>query len=313
MDDPLLIVGGPTASGKSALAVAIAEEFGGTVINADSMQVYADLRILTNRPGPAEERRAPHRLFGFLDAADPCSAARWAELAEAEIRSARAEGRLPILVGGTGLYFRALLHGLADIPPIPPEIREEARALHAERGGAGFHAALAARDPEAAARLPPGDTQRLIRAYEVVAATGRTLGEWQRRAAAEKPSRRSAAFVLLPPRTELYPACDARVERMVAEGVLEEVRALAARRLDPELPAMKAVGLPAFLRHLEGELPLDAAVAACAQATRNYAKRQFTWFRHQMVDAHPLQGQFSERFLPEIFSFIRRFLLTLTP
>lgn len=313
MNDPLVIIGGPTASGKSALAVALAEAFGGTVINADSMQVYADLRILTNRPGAPEEARVPHRLFGFLDAADPCSAARWAELAEDAIASARAEGRLPVLVGGTGLYVRALLQGLAGIPPIPPEIRDAARALHAECGGEGFHAVLARRDPEAAAKLPPGDTQRLIRAYEVVAATGRTLGEWQRRAAAEKPSRRAASVVLLPLREALYAACDARVEQMVARGVLEETGALAARRLDPALPAMKAVGLPAFMRHLEGELSLDEAVAACAQATRNYAKRQYTWFRNQMPDAYPLEGQFSERFPQEIFSFIRRFLLTPTP
>src|SRR5713226_4033146 len=181
MSPPLILIGGPTASGKSALALAIAEEFAGTVINADSMQIYRDLAILTARPGPADEARAPHRLYGVLDAADPCSAARWRGLAASEIAAAAEQRRLPILVGGTGLYFRALLEGLADIPPIAPAVRAEAKRLHQSLGGAGFRAALAARDPAAAARLDAGDTQRLVRAYEVMAATGRPLADWQRK------------------------------------------------------------------------------------------------------------------------------------
>jgi len=317
MNPPLIIIGGPTASGKSALALALAEALeseagGGTVINADSMQVYADLAILTNRPGEVEAARVPHRLFGILDAADPCSAARWSVLAEAEIAAAEAAGRVPILVGGTGLYFRALLQGLAPIPPIPDEIREAARALHVKLGGEAFREALALLDPESAAKLPPGDTQRLIRAYEVVAATGRTLGEWHKQGNAGKPKWRVASFVLLPPRAELYAACDARMADMVRRGVLEEVGKLVARNLDPSLPVLKAVGLREFQLYLEGALPLEAALAAGGQATRNYAKRQFTWFRNQMPHAHPLEGQFSESFLPEIFSFIRQFLLTPT-
>jgi tRNA dimethylallyltransferase len=309
-DPPLLLIGGPTASGKSALAVALAEEFGGTVINADSMQIYRDLRILTARPGPAEEARVPHRLFGTLDAADPCSAARWAGMAEAEIASAVRAGRVPILVGGTGLYFRALVSGLADIPPIPQEIRIEARRLRKSLGGAGFRAALAARDPEGSARLAAGDTQRLLRAYEVFQTTGRAIGAWQSEQAVAPRHARVATIVLLSPRDVLYAACDARFSAMIAAGAVDEVRSLLARRLDPGLPAMKAVGVPELARHLAGEMALDEAIRLGQQATRRYAKRQMTWFRHQMADAMTVSAQFSESISPKIFAFIREFLLT---
>lgn len=311
---PIILVGGPTASGKSSLAVALAEEFRGTVINADSMQVYRDLSVLTARPGAAEEARAPHRLFGVLDAVETCSAARWCELANREIEAAQGDGRLPVLTGGTGLYFRALLEGLAPVPEIPAEIRQAARALHDELGGAEFHAALAKLDPAAAARLPASDTQRLIRAYEVVVATGRSLADWQQ--GGPVSIRHSAAAVLLlPPREALYAAIDRRVEAMVANDVLEEVRRLLARNLPPDLPALKAVGVPEFARHIRGELSLAATVAAAQQATRRYAKRQMTWIRHQMPQPERLPtlqiaAQFSESLLPEIFSFIRQFLLT---
>ncbi len=264
MSIPLILIGGPTASGKSALALALAEAFDGTVINADSMQVYRDLRLLTSRPEPADEARAPHRLYGVLDAADPCSAARWATLAEAEIVAAAAQRRLPILVGGTGLYFRALLDGLAAVPPIPADIRAEARRLHRVLGGAGLRAALAARDPVGASRLAPGDTQRLIRAYEVVAATGRPLPIGRGRRPTVPRYSQVAKLILLPPREQLYAACDARFAAMVASGALDEVRALLARRLDPGLPAMKAVGVPELARHLAGEIGLDEAVASGA-------------------------------------------------
>lgn len=310
MSPPLVLIGGPTASGKSALGLAVAEEFGGTIINADSMQIYRDLRIVTARPGPADEARVPHRLYGTLDAADPCSAAQWAALAEAEIAAAAARGSLPILVGGTGLYFRALLAGLAAVPPIPPPVRDEARRLHRVLGGGGLRAALAARDPAGAARLAPGDTQRLIRAYEVVRATGRPLGDWHSAQPAEPRHRHVASLVLLPPRAGLYAACDARFAAMVASGAIAEVRALLARDLDPGLPAMKAVGVPELARHLKGEIALHEAVALGQQATRRYAKRQITWFRHQMDQARFIDEKFSERILPEIFSFIRQFLLT---
>jgi tRNA dimethylallyltransferase len=310
MSIPLILIGGPTASGKSGLALALAEAFDGTVINADSMQVYRDLRILTARPDAADEARAPHRLYGVLDAADPCSAARWAMLAEAEIAAAAAQKRLPILVGGTGLYFRALLDGLAAVPPIPADIRADARRLHRVLGGAGLRAALAARDPVGAARLATGDTQRLVRAYEVVAATGRPLHDWQATQPAAPRYPDVAKLVLLPPRDQLYPACDARFVTMAANGALDEVGALLARRLDPGLPAMKAVGVPELARHLAGEIGLGEAIARAQQATRHYAKRQVTWFRHQVEEAHVIAEQFSERLTPEIFSFIRQFLLT---
>jgi len=311
---PILLVGGPTASGKSALAVAIAEEFRGTVINADSMQIYRDLSVLTARPGVAEEARAPHRLYGVLDASEVCSAARWRALAETEIETAQAGGRLPVMTGGTGLYFKALLEGLAPVPEIPAELRQAARALYRELGAEGFHARLAERDPGAAERLPPSDRQRMIRAYEVVAATGRPLAEWQRGGSA--PLRHAAALVLLlPPRQALYAAIDRRVEAMAEKGALEEVRRLLGRGLPPENPALKAVGVPEFSRHLRGEIPLAEAVAAAQQATRRYAKRQMTWLRHQLPPPESLASlrltaQFSESLLPEIFSFIRRFLLT---
>jgi tRNA dimethylallyltransferase len=302
----LLVIGGPTASGKSALALDAAASFGGTVINADSMQIYRDLEVLTARPGAAEAARAPHRLYGVLDAGELCSAARWREMALAEIAAAP----LPIVVGGTGLYLRALLEGLAPVPEIPAEIREAARALHRALGGAAFRERLAARDPEAAARLPPGDTQRLVRAWEVVEATGRPLAEWQRRQTPAAPPGEVLALVLLPPRAPLYAACDRRFEAMLAAGALGEVERLLARRLDPALPAMKALGVPALAAQLRGEIGRAEATAAAQAATRHYAKRQTTWFRHQMPQARRFATQYSERLGAEIMPMIRRFLLT---
>jgi tRNA dimethylallyltransferase len=311
MMSPLVIIAGPTASGKSALALALAEELRGTIINADSMQVYRDLRILTARPGPAEEARAPHRLYGGIDAAEACSAGRWRGLALAEIAGAREQGSVPILAGGTGLYLHALVHGLAAVPPIPEEARAAVRALHAELGGEMFRERLAARDPEGAARLAPGDTQRLVRAYEVVTATGRPLAAWQRGAPSAE-AQAVACVVLLPPRDQLYAACDARFAAMMGQGAVDEVRALLARGLAPDLPAMKAVGVRELGAFLAGQATLDQAIAAAQQTTRRYAKRQFTWLRHRMAGLHPLtiDAQFSERLLPGILPFIRRQLLT---
>ena len=280
---PVIIIAGPTASGKSALALELAASLGGTVINADSQQIYRDLPILTAQPDAAATRCAPpHRLYGFLDAAERGSAARWRALAVAEIAAAHEAGRLPFVVGGTGLYLRALMQGLAPVPVIPPEIREEAGALYRELGGLGFREKLAALDAAAAARLPPGDRARLTRAFEVIRATGVTLAEWQRRAAKTLPYR-FATILVMPPRPVLYAACDARFTAMVGAGGLDEAKALMARRLDPDLPAMKAVGVPELLRHLRGEIGLDEAIALAQQSTRRYAKRQTTWFRHQIT------------------------------
>jgi tRNA dimethylallyltransferase len=311
---PIIVVGGPTASGKSALALALAEEFTGTIINADSMQVYRDLAVLTARPGGAELERAPHHLYGVIDAGEACSTGRWRILALTEIAAARAEGRLPILVGGTGLYLRALLEGLAPVPAIPDALRREARALHARLGGEAFRHALAALDPEAAARLASGDGQRLIRAYEVVTATGRPLAAWRLGQKASPVC--AAAIVLMPPRAALYAACDARFLTLMDLGAAAEVEALLARRLDPVLPAMKAVGVRELAAWLAGRCTRAAAIAAAQQATRRYAKRQYTWFRHQLPAPGPfeklvLAEQFSESLLPEIFAFIRQFLLTI--
>jgi tRNA dimethylallyltransferase len=308
MTAPVLVIAGPTASGKSALAAALAAKLSGTVINADSMQLYRGLRILTAQPDDAALARAPHRLYSVLEPDDPASAGRWRRMAVQAIDEAHEAGRLPILVGGTGLYLRALIQGLAPIPFVPPAIRAAASALHAEIGGEAFRLTLAMRDPITAERLNPGDTQRLIRAYEVFEATGKPLSAWQK----EAPEGGLACFTMLvmPPRPALHAAIDARFLRMMERGGLDEARALAARHLDPALPAMKALGVPALLRHLKGEISQPDAAILAQQATRQYAKRQATWFRHQMQPDYTLNAQYSERFLPEIFAIIRPFSLT---
>jgi tRNA dimethylallyltransferase len=311
---PVIVIAGPTASGKSHLALALAREFNGAIINADSMQVYRDLRVLTARPGETELARAPHFLYGGIDAGESCSAGRWRGLALAEIARARSAKRLPMIVGGTGLYLSALLDGLAEVPPVPAPIITETRELHARLGGEQFHAALAEHDPEGAKRLHAGDTQRLIRAYAVARATGVALSEWQRRQkGGAKPD--AAAIVLLPPRDALFAAIDARLQSMFEQGAIEEVRALLARKLSPDLPAMKAVGVREITGFLAGNLSREQALAAAQQATRRYAKRQYTWLRHRLKSGKKLQKltlveKYSERLLPEIFSFIRQFLLT---
>ena len=298
---PILIVGGPTASGKSALALDLALSLGGTVINADSMQVYRELRILSARPTPEDEARATHRLYGVLASSERCSAGRWLDMARAEISQVQAYGLLPILVGGTGLYFRALLHGLAPVPPIATEIRERTKALHSEIGAAEFHRLLAERDPESAERLHPGNTQRVLRAYEVLEATGKSLAIWQRsQPEGERYSGHVAAVVLEPPRAALYAACDDRAEIMAMSGGIEEAAALAALNLDPSLPAMKALGVREFSAHLKGDATRPEATDMLRQATRRYAKRQSTWFRHQMPEATVITALYSEEQADEI-------------
>jgi len=283
--------------------------FGGTIINADSLQVYRDLCILTARPDAAAEARAPHRLYGFLDAAERGSVAGWRALALGEIAAAIEAGSLPIMAGGTGLYLRALFEGLAPIPDIPPAIRDEAASLYRCLGGVGFREHLAGLDPVAAARLPAGDRQRLIRAFEVVRATGVTIGDWQRRPASRAPFR-FATVLLTPPREALYAACDARFAAMIDAGGLDEAAGLGARGLAPDLPAMKALGLPELLSHLRGEIALAEAIAEAQQSTRRYAKRQLTWFRHQMTPDLILDEQFSESLVHRSRHFIDGFLLT---
>ncbi|MSO89862.1 MAG: tRNA (adenosine(37)-N6)-dimethylallyltransferase MiaA [Rhodospirillaceae bacterium] len=310
---PVLVVAGPTVSGKSALAVALAERFGGTVINADSLQVYRELAILTARPGSSLVARAPHRLYGVLSAAEACSAARWRDMALAEIAASQQAGKLPIVTGGTGLYLESLLKGIAPVPEIPRELRERARSLLDVIGAPALHQKLAVRDPAMAARISANDGQRLTRAWEVLEATGRSLADFQQTVSA--PGIAAIAIQLMPPREDLYAAADARFAAMMAQGALEEARGIRSLGLGPNLPAMKALGLKELIAHLDGEMSLDRAVALAQQATRNYAKRQLTWFRHRSPALAGDRGlvlneQYSERLDAKIFSFICQFLLT---
>jgi tRNA dimethylallyltransferase len=298
----VLLLAGPTASGKSALAIEIAEEFGGTIVNADAMQLYRELEIVTARPDAQALARAPHRLYGVSPATDIWSAARWRDAAIAEI--AACGDRLPILAGGTGLYFRALLHGFAHIPPIAPEFRERARARREAIGADAFHAEIARFDPVIADRLPPGDSQRLMRAWEVFTATGRALSAWQTAPREGPPPGLSFRTLLLdPPRASLYALIDARVETMVANGAVDEL--VAVETLDPLLPLRKAVGVAELLAFRRGETDLATAIDRAQQATRNYAKRQATWFRHQIMADLRLNEQLYYQNRPEIFRFIR--------
>ncbi len=312
MTRPVVVVAGPTASGKSALALAVAEQFDGVVINADAMQVYGALKVLTARPGPAEDARVPHRLYGLLPADQLCSAGRWRDLAAAECEAAWAAGRLPIVVGGTGLYIRALIDGLSPVPEVPAAVRAACRERFARLGNADFHAALAERDPRMAARLDPGNSQRLMRAWEVIEATGRSLADWQDLPPQGRLDARVSTLLVMPPRAALYAACDDRFLGMVERGAVDEVRRLSAEGLDPALPVMKALGVPELRRHLAGEIGLDRAVAEAQRATRHYAKRQLTWFRHQLVAQQTVDAKFSESFAERIFANIRQFLLTAT-
>lgn len=307
----VVIIAGPTASGKSRMAIDVALEFDGTVINADSMQVYRELDLLTARPSVEDLGLVEHRLYGVQSAAEPCSVGRWLEMAVAEIEDAWKLGRLPVIVGGTGMYIKALMEGLAPIPDIPAKARTEATELYERLGGEQFITVLAKFDEAAATRIPPGDRQRLIRAYEVLVATGRTLSEWQGKHPTSPPLDADfASIAVIPERADLYRAVDARFLDMIAAGALEEVRALVGLKLDPELPAMKAIGVKELARHLSGEVDLETAVDDAARATRNFAKRQLTWMRNQVTADLEISAQYSESFRAEIFSFIRQFLLT---
>jgi tRNA dimethylallyltransferase len=281
----IVMIAGPTASGKSALALALAEQTGGTIINADSMQVYRDLRVITARPTLEQETRVPHRLYGHVDAAENYSVGRWCVDASEAVAEAQRAGRLPVVVGGTGLYFTALTRGLAAVPPIPAQIRAGVRERLAAEGIAGLYADLQGRDPASAQRLMPGDRARITRALEVVLATGRPLSAWLREGMPPALAATHAIEIFLSvDRAELYRRIDARFDDMLVSGAVEEVRRLAARDLDPALPAMKAHGVPWLIRHLKGEVGLGQAAAEAKRDTRRYTKRQETWFRHQLPD-----------------------------
>ncbi|HLL27063.1 MAG TPA: tRNA (adenosine(37)-N6)-dimethylallyltransferase MiaA [Xanthobacteraceae bacterium] len=278
-----ILIAGPTASGKSALALQLAERLSGTIVNADSMQVYRDFRVLTARPTPEEESRVPHLLYGHVDAAENYSAGRWLADASRALTEVERAGRLPVFVGGTGLYFRALIEGLSSMPQVPEQVRAKVRGEAEGVAASDLHARLSACDPATAAGLRPTDRQRILRALEIFEATGRPLAEWQ--AAPGKPLIEpgdTAAVFLAVERAELRARIDARFDKMLAAGALEEVRAFAARGLDASLPAMKAHGAPWLMRHLAGEISLEEAAKGGKADTRQYAKRQETWFRHQL-------------------------------
>jgi tRNA dimethylallyltransferase len=311
---PALIVAGPTASGKSALALAIAQRIGGTIVNADSMQVYRELSIITARPSPEDEAIVPHALYGIRPAAEAGNAAWWRAEALAAMQTARSRGSIPILTGGTGLYFAALTQGIADIPDPGAEARAEARRLLTELGPEALHAGLAKVDPATAARVSPNDSQRIARAWEVWRGTGMGLAAWQRGTLPPAPWR-FFAIRLDPPREDLRAAIATRFAAMLAEGAIEEVRALLALDLDPALPAMRAHGVPELSAYLRGTLSLDEAGRRTELVTFQYTKRQATWFRHhdlaQRADTEIIPSRFtddtqlSERLMQQILSFIQ--------
>lgn len=278
----VIVIGGPTASGKSGLALDIALARGGAIINADSMQVYDGLPRLTAQPPPDDLRAAPHLLYGALAPAQVCSAARWRDMALAAIDETLAAGRLPVVVGGTGFYIRTLTDGISPMPEVPVGVRTRLAAQIEQEGNEAFHRRLAARDPVMAARLHPSNTQRLIRAMEVLEHTGKSLAEWQALPAdGPPPHLRFIKVALLPPRDVLYPRCDKRFLHMIDEGVLEEVQNFPVPQTNP-WPLHKALGYPELRAYLDGTCTRADAIAAAQQSTRHYAKRQVTWFRHQM-------------------------------
>lgn len=278
------LIAGPTASGKSALALDLAERTGGRIVNADAIQLYTDLEILTARPGAYDLARAPHALYGVADGADAWSVGRWLRAATALLEEAADSDAPLIFVGGTGLYFRALTRGLAEAPPTDPQMRDDLLADYDRVGEAEIRAQLAALDPAAATRIAPNDRQRLVRALGVALATGRSLSDWQADTVPLLTQDRWRGVVVAPDRGRLHARIDARVEQMVRDGVTAEVARLAARALAPELPVMKAVGFREFAAHVQGACPLDQSIRDTQTATRQYAKRQMTWFRNQSPD-----------------------------
>lgn len=310
-----MLIAGPTASGKSAVALWLAENAPGVVINGDALQLYRDLSVLTARPSPEDEARAPHRLYGVLDGSEVSSAAWWAETATREIEAAWAQQRLPIVTGGTGLYLRTLLHGIVPVPDIDEGVRADVRARMEAEGPEALHAELSRLDPVTAARLGPRDRQRIARALEVVLATGTPLSLFQRERSGGLADRKDVGpiirCVILPDREILYQRCDARLEAMVALGAIEEVKNLLARGLPSDVPVMKAIGVPEFAAFIEKRLDLQEAIQLAQQATRNYAKRQYTWFRNQCRDWHAVTAHDPETHKGKIAIILREAGLTL--
>lgn len=307
IEKPAVLIAGPTAGGKSSVAMFLAQQWNGVIVNADSMQVYAQIRILNARPDKADEARAPHRLYGHVSAAEAYSAGKWLDDVAAVLARIWRGGQLPIITGGTGLYFKMLLEGAAPVPDIDPGIRAYWRARAEKDGAQILHKILTLRDPVMAGRLQPTDPQRLVRALEVLEATGRSLAEWQR----DKPARPLLAeneirrFVIAPPREALYGRIDERFDAMVKAGALEEARAMKALDLAPDLPAMKTLGLKQLICHIDGDLSLEQALEDSKTASRRYAKRQMTWLRGNMIAWNWVLEQDMESQVEKIFSFIQ--------
>jgi len=306
----VIIVAGPTASGKSALALSLAEGLNGTVINADSIQCYRDLPILSARPTPAEEERAPHRLYGILGPTEMLSATSWATKAADEIKAAVNQGRQVIVTGGTGFYLKALVEGLADIPAVPVEVRAATQELLKSIGVEALHARLMACDPVTASRLKPTDKQRIARAWEVFEATETPLSTWQAQPTIPPIAAQFINVAIQPARAELNLACDNRFLAMLHAGALEDVRLLLSSGVPSTAPVMRALGAQELARHLSGELSLAEATTLAQTATRQYAKRQTTWFRHQFHADYRIETKYSESLMEKIFPDIRRMLLT---
>jgi len=306
---PVVIIAGPTASGKSSLASSLAEEFGGEIVNADSMQVYRELRILTARPGPEDEASVPHHLYGAMSIGETCSAGAWLEMALPCITDIHFRGRLPIVCGGTGLYLKVLTEGIAPVPDVPRGAIDEAGVLYDELGGEGFRGRLAEVDKDGAGRLEAGDRQRLIRAFAVARTTGKTLSEWQAGQVQGPPiPARFLSIEMIPPRDQLYARIEARFDQMIEAGALDEVRVLDGLELDPALPALKALGVPEFRRYLSGGASLEEAVLKAKQTTRNFAKRQLTWFRNQTQADLVIEDFATEEVVKSTMHAVRQFL-----
>jgi len=300
-----IMIAGPTASGKSQLAVDLACQLDGEVINADSMQLYADLSILTARPSKAEMRDIPHHLYGVLDGGHRASVAAWLELAATAMTAIRARGKMPIIIGGTGMYLDAAVNGIAPIPDVPATIHEDCMALFDAIGGAAFRQKLALHDPLVASRLADSDRQRLIRAMGVFNATGIALGQFQQAEHKGALAGRPVKIAMLPPRDVLYARIDARFDVMLEQGAMDEVRQLMSRQLDPSLPLMKALGVTALKAVLEQEMTVDEAAYIAKRDSRHYAKRQMTWLRNNYNAQITLNTKLSESFMESIFSLIR--------
>lgn len=302
-----LFIAGPTASGKSALSLRLAKDLNGVIINADSMQVYKGLRIVTACPSKEDEAAAPHRLYRFLDPSETCSAAFWAAKAKAEIDTAWERGQTPIVIGGTGMYFKVLLEGIAKVPEIDPKIRADVRLECNEAGSEVLHKELSGYDPAAAARLSPGDSQRICRAVEVFRSTGKALSDWHKETGPGLMQAADAAgqivkLILNPDRETLYERCNLRFDMMLEEGALEEVRNLMSKDLDPSLPAMRALGVPSLVNIIKGEQKPEAAIEDAKMQTRRFAKRQLTWFRNQFSAWERISAQLSESEYQKILS-----------